>query len=63
MAVPASETAAASELAGAPIGGNYLLIAAQAVALDVTLVTDEASTMHHAPCTMHHAPRATRHVV
>jgi tRNA(fMet)-specific endonuclease VapC len=28
------------ELAGAPIGGNDLLIAAQAMALDHTLVTD-----------------------
>ena len=28
------------ELAGAPIGGNDLLIAAQAIALDHTLVTD-----------------------
>ena len=28
------------ELAGTPIGGNDLIIAAQAVALDLTLVTD-----------------------
>ena len=28
------------ELAGTPIGGNDLLIAAQALALDLTLVTD-----------------------
>jgi tRNA(fMet)-specific endonuclease VapC len=28
------------ELAGTPIGGNDLLIAAQAMALDFTLVTD-----------------------
>jgi tRNA(fMet)-specific endonuclease VapC len=28
------------ELAGTPIGGNDLLIAAQAMALDCTLVTD-----------------------
>ncbi len=28
------------ELAGTPIGGNDLLIAAQAIALDHTLVTD-----------------------
>ena len=35
------------ELAGTPIGGNDLIIAAQAVALDLTLVTDNDKEFSH----------------
>jgi tRNA(fMet)-specific endonuclease VapC len=42
--VPADEIYAATrvqlELAGTPVGGNDLIIAAQTLALDITLVTD-----------------------
>jgi len=37
------------ELAGTPIGGNDLIIAAQAITLDLTLTSDNGGNLHALP--------------